>query len=154
MKHPPDRIDVAEGLRHILQELSAIERSVEGEPADRPDPRTEAEESWEGPEFRVETVSDNSMHTVVDISVWRGPGEPAPDRAAADGGAPDEDEVAALRATVRALLDLADVGSGRVSTTVVLTARGPRVVSCRLGGGATVFAREPRPRSRPCPGAG
>ncbi|MEV8589003.1 hypothetical protein [Streptomyces sp. NPDC051180] len=139
MKHPPDRVDVAEGLRHILQELSAIERSVEHDLPGRPAPYTEVDEPWDGPEFRVETVSDNSMHTVVDISVRRGPGP-----AASDPGAPDEDEVATLRATVRALLDLADVGSGRVSTTVVLTERGPRVVSCRLGPGATVFARERR----------
>ncbi|MFB7837357.1 hypothetical protein [Streptomyces sp. NPDC056056] len=139
MKHPPDRIDVAEGLRHILQELSAIERSVEGERAGLPDARTDGEGSWDGPEFTVETVSDNSMHTVVDIRALRDPGLPPPDRASGPG----EEEVAALRATVRALLDLADIGSGRVCTTVVLTERGPRVVSCRLGGGATVFAREP-----------
>ncbi|MFF5921028.1 hypothetical protein ACFY8C_22195 [Streptomyces flavochromogenes] len=140
MKHPPDRIDVAEGLRHILQELSAIERSVEGERAGLPDARTDGEGSWDGPGFTVETVSDNSMHTVVDIRALRGPGRPLPDRAG-----PDEEEAAALRATVRALLDLADIGSGRACTTVVLTERGPRVVSCRLGGGATVFAREPGP---------
>ncbi|MEU2073543.1 hypothetical protein [Streptomyces sp. NPDC013489] len=139
MKHPPDRIDVAEGLRHILQELSAIERSVEGERAGLPDARTDGEGSWDGPEFTVETVSDNSMHTVVDIRALRDPGQPPSDRASGPG----EEEVAALRATVRALLDLADIGSGRVCTTVVLTERGPRVVSCRLGGGATVFAREP-----------
>lgn len=139
MKHPPDRIDVAEGLRHILQELSAIERSVEGERAGLPDARTDGEGSWDGPEFTVETVSDNSMHTVVDIRALRDPGQPPADRASGPG----EEEVAALRATVRALLDLADIGSGRVCTTVVLTERGPRVVSCRLGGGATVFAREP-----------
>ncbi|MFE0653928.1 hypothetical protein ACFVZH_35740 [Streptomyces sp. NPDC059534] len=140
MKHPPDRIDVAEGLRHILQELSAIERSVEHDRPGRPAPYTDAEEPWDGPEFRVETVSDNSMHTVVDISVRRGPGRVPPNHRA-----PDEDEVATLRATVRALLDLADVGSGRACTTVVLTEQGPRVVSCRLSGGMTVFARERRP---------
>ncbi|MFD9247586.1 hypothetical protein ACFV0D_37830 [Streptomyces sp. NPDC059556] len=139
MKHPPDRIDVAEGLRHILQELSAIERSVEGERAGLTDARTDGEGSWDGPEFTVETVSDNSMHTVVDIRALRDPGKAPPDRASGPG----DEEVAALRATVRALLDLADIGSGRVCTTVVLTERGPRVVSCRLGGGATVFAREP-----------
>ncbi|MBP2585258.1 hypothetical protein J3A78_005736 [Streptomyces sp. PvR006] len=139
MKHPPDRIDVAEGLRHILQELSAIERSVEGERAGLTDARTDGEGSWDGPEFTVETVSDNSMHTVVDIRALRDPGQAPPDRASGPG----EEEVAALRATVRALLDLADIGSGRVCTTVVLTERGPRVVSCRLGGGTTVFAREP-----------
>ncbi|MFG3490896.1 hypothetical protein [Streptomyces sp. NPDC047972] len=138
MKHPPDRIDVAEGLRHILQELSAIERSVEGGLAGLPHARTDGEGPWEGPEFTVETVSDNSMHTVVDIRALSGPGQSPPDRAG-----PGEQEVAELRATVRALLDLADIGSGRVRTTVVLTERGPRVVSCRLGGGATVFAREP-----------
>ncbi|WP_329283807.1 hypothetical protein [Streptomyces sp. NBC_00691] len=139
MKHPPDRIDVAEGLRHILHELSAIERSVEGGRAGLTDARTDGEGPWDGPEFTVETVSDNSMHTVVDIRALRGPGQPLPDRASG----PDEEEVAALRATVRALLDLADIGSGRACTTVALTKRGPRVVSCRLGGGATVFAREP-----------
>ncbi|MFF0278349.1 hypothetical protein [Streptomyces sp. NPDC004330] len=138
MKHPPDRIDVAEGLRHILEELSAIERSVEGGRAGLPHARTDGEGPWEGPEFTVETVSDNSMHTVVDIRALSGPGQSPPDRAG-----PGEQEVAELRATVRALLDLADIGSGRVRTTVVLTERGPRVVSCRLGGGATVFAREP-----------
>ncbi|MEU7701730.1 hypothetical protein ACF064_31175 [Streptomyces sp. NPDC015492] len=138
MKHPPDRIDVAEGLRHILQELSAIERSVEGGRAGLPDARTDGEGPWDGPEFTVETVSDNSMHTVVGIRALSGPGQSPPDRAG-----PGEQEVAELRATVRALLDLADIGSGRVRTTVVLTERGPRVVSCRLGGGATVFAREP-----------
>ncbi|WP_326695887.1 hypothetical protein OG909_32415 [Streptomyces sp. NBC_01754] len=140
MREPPDRIYVAEGLRHILQELSAIERSVEHDLPGRPAPYTDVDEPWDGPEFRVETVSDNSMHTVVGISARRGPG-PVP----TDPGAPDEDEAAILRATVRAFLDLADIGSERASTTVVLTERGPRVVSCRLGSGATVFARERRP---------
>ncbi|MFJ2059948.1 hypothetical protein ACIOMM_28940 [Streptomyces sp. NPDC087908] len=138
MKHPPDRIDVAEGLRHILQELSAIERSVEGACAGLSDARTDGEGPWDGPEFTVETVSDNSMHTVLDIRALSRAGHSPPDRAG-----PGEEEVAALRATVRALLDLADIGSGRACTTVVLTERGPRVTSCRLGGGATVFAREP-----------
>ncbi|WNI27189.1 hypothetical protein [Streptomyces sp. ITFR-16] len=142
MREPPDRLDVAEGLRHILQELSAIERSVEHDPPVRPAPCMDVDEPWDGPEYRVDTVSDNSMHTVVGISVRRDIGA-----VPSGSGAPDEDEVATLRATVRAFLDLADVGSGRVSTTVVLTERGPRVVSCCLDGGATVFARERRPAS-------
>ncbi|PZG85664.1 hypothetical protein C1I97_33450 [Streptomyces sp. NTH33] len=136
MKHPPDRIDVAMGLRRILQDLSAVERWAEGDGAAPPVPYAD-EEPWDGPEFSVETVSDSSMHTVVDIIPRRGS-----DRVRAGRDRPSEDEVAALRSTVRALLDLADVGSGRAWTTVVLTERGPRVVSCRLGAGETVFARE------------
>ncbi len=139
MKHSPDRIDVAAGLRNILQDLSAVERWAEGDREGRPEPYTE-NESWRGPEFSVETVSENSMHTVLGIRVTRGRGHASTERAG-----PDEDEVAALRSTVRALLDLADVASGRACTTVVLTEWGPRVVSCRLGGGETGFAREPRP---------
>ncbi|ALV30823.1 hypothetical protein [Streptomyces sp. CdTB01] len=135
--HPPDRIDVAAGLRRILQDLSAVERWAEGDGAAPPVPYAD-EEPWEGPEFSVETVSDSGMHTVVDIVPRRCPGSLQTGRER-----PGEDEVAALRSTVRALLDLADVGSGRAWTTVVLTKRGPRVVSCRLGAGETVYAREP-----------
>ncbi|MEU2956149.1 hypothetical protein [Streptomyces xanthochromogenes] len=138
MKHPPDRIDVAAGLRRILQDLSAVERWTEGGAAP-PVPYAD-EEPWEGPEFSVETISDSSMHTVVDIVPRRCSGSV---RTGRDG--PSDDEVAALRSTVRALLDLADVGSGRARTTVVLTARGPRVVSCQLGAGEPVFTREPVP---------
>ena len=139
MKHPPDRIDVAAGLRRVLQDLSAVERHAEGGGVPPPEPYAD-EEPWDGPEFSVETVSDSSMHTVVGITPRRGSGRP---RRGVDG--PGEDEAAALRSTVRALLDLAGVGSGRAWTTVVLTKRGPRVVSCRLGAGETVFAREPVP---------
>ncbi|KOV29930.1 hypothetical protein [Streptomyces sp. XY152] len=139
MKHPPDRIDVAVGLRRILQDLSAVERWAEGAGAAPPAPYAD-EEPWDGPEFSVETVSDSSMHTVVDIIPRRGF-----DRVGAGLDRPSEGEAAALRSTVRALLDLADVGAGRAWTTVVLTGRGPRVVSCRLGAGETVFAREPVP---------
>ncbi|MCS0603425.1 hypothetical protein NX794_19715 [Streptomyces sp. LP11] len=139
MKHPPDRIDVAAGLRRILQDLSAVERWAEGDRAAPPLPYAD-EEPWDGPEFSVETVSDSGMHTVVDITPRRRPGSVRHGR-----DRPSDDEGAALRSTVRALLDLADVGSGRAWTTVVLTDRGPRVVSCRLGAGETVFAREPVP---------
>ncbi|SEC40681.1 hypothetical protein SAMN05216532_1305 [Streptomyces sp. 2231.1] len=140
MKHPPDRIDVAVGLRRVLQDLSAVERWAEGDAGAAPPEPYADEEPWDGPEFSVETVSDSSMHTVVDITLRCGHDRslPGPDR-------PGEDEVAALRSTVRALLDLAGVGSGRAWTTVVLTDRGPRVVSCRLDAGETVFAREPVP---------
>ncbi|MGY5106174.1 hypothetical protein [Streptomyces sp. 900105245] len=139
MKHPPDRIDVAVGLRRVLQDLSAVERWAEGDGATPPEPYAD-EEPWDGPEFSVETVSDSSMHTVVDITLRRGRDRSRPGR-----DRPGEDEVAALRSTVRALLDLAGVGFGRACTTVVLTDRGPRVVSCRLDAGETVFAREPVP---------
>lgn len=149
MTHPPDRIGVAAQPHRILQDLSAMERWVEGDREGRPEPYTD-KESWEGPEFRVETVSDNSMHTVLGISVRREPGQgpPGPPGPGALPDGPDEEERAVLRSTVRAVLDLADIRSGPARTTVVLTERGPRVVSCRLGDGEVVFARERRPGPR------
>lgn len=134
MKHPPDWIDGAVGLRHILEELSAVERSVEGG-GGRAGPCVD-EGPWDGPEFSVETVSDSGMHTVVDISLR----DPGPRPPGWDG--PSGDEVVVLRSTVRALLDLAGVCTGRAWTTVVLTGGGPRVASCRVGAGDTVFVRE------------
>lgn len=74
-----------------------------------------------GPVLRVETMTGSGMHKVVTISPAAGQ---------------DEAQFAAVRSVVRALLDLAGHQEGPVCTEVELTARGPRILACRLGGAA------------------
>lgn len=71
--------------------------------------------------MRVETTTGGGMHRVVAIS-------PAAQRG--------EEQLAAVRSVVRALLDLAGHQEGSACTEVALTADGPRIVACRLGGSA------------------
>ncbi|MFI5754886.1 hypothetical protein [Streptomyces sp. NPDC051569] len=135
--HPPDCPSDAVELRRPLQELSAVERWAQRAGAGgRPEPYT-SEESLEGPEFSVETMTRNGMHRVVGMTAREQRGDPDP-------GGPTETEAAVLRSVVRALLDLAGHESGPARTGVVLTARGPRIVACCLQGTADRTVQESR----------
>ncbi|MER6251756.1 hypothetical protein ABT224_10325 [Streptomyces sp. NPDC001584] len=75
------------------------------------------EELLTGAKFRVETLTVDGMHLVADI-------------APAGTGAPLHDaEQAGIRATVRALLDLAGYESGTTRTDVLVSARGSRIAA-------------------------
>ncbi|MGZ9932137.1 hypothetical protein ACXNSR_19950 [Streptomyces sp. NC-S4] len=75
------------------------------------------EELLTGAKFRVETLTVDGMHLVADI---------APEGTAA----PLHDaEQAGIRATVRALLDLAGYESGTTRTDVLVSARGSRIAA-------------------------
>ncbi|CAL2070298.1 hypothetical protein FSY75_20615 [Streptomyces sp. TR1341] len=132
MKHFPDPPPVMERLSRALRDLSAVERwaahTGNGGPSDggAPDGPV-ADGAWEGPRFGVATESCDGMHEVVGIT-WSAPPGAGP------CGAPAEADRAVLHSSVRALLDMAEHESGPAHTVVVLTARGPRVLSCRLGG--------------------
>ncbi|TXJ86569.1 hypothetical protein E2C11_00900 [Streptomyces lavendulae] len=120
MNHFPDPRPVTERLSRALRDLSAVERWAAH-------PGSGAEERGEGPRFGVATESSDGMHQVVGIT-WNAPAGAAP------WGEPAEADRAVLHSSVRALLDMAEHESGPAHTEVVLTARGPRVLSCRLGG--------------------
>ncbi|MFF1448599.1 hypothetical protein ACFVYF_10655 [Streptomyces sp. NPDC058274] len=134
MKDPRDRSPDGAELRHALHDLSTVERWAERVSAGaRPEPYT-SQESWEGPEFSVDTETVNGMHSVAGISVW-------PPGAHAEPARLDEASHAALRSLVRSLLDLAGHETGPARTHVVLAPGGPRVVACRLGGEGLVMDR-------------
>lgn len=75
------------------------------------------EELLTGAKFRVETLTVDGMHLVADI--------------APEGTAPPlhDAEQAGIRATVRALLDLAGYESGTTRTDVLVSARGSRIAA-------------------------
>ncbi|WP_051781620.1 MULTISPECIES: ATP-grasp domain-containing protein [unclassified Streptomyces] len=75
------------------------------------------EELLTGDKFRVETLTVDGMHLVADI--------------APEGTAPPlhDAEQAGIRATVRALLDLAGYESGTTRTDVLVSARGSRIAA-------------------------
>ncbi|WP_446039167.1 hypothetical protein [Streptomyces sp. SID1121] len=126
MKNPRDHSPDRANLRHALQDLSTVERWAERVASGgRPEPYA-AQESLDGPQFSVETETENGMHTVAGIVALA----PAPDTGTAGL---DETERAVLRSLVRALLDLAGHESGPARTHVVLTPGGPRVAACQLG---------------------
>ncbi|WP_416484729.1 hypothetical protein [Streptomyces sp. CL12] len=144
MKHFPDPPPVTERLSRALRDLSAVERwaahtgnggpSDGGVPTDGGGPSDGgapdgpvADGAWEGPRFGVATESCDGMHEVVGIT-WSAPPGAGP------CGEPAEADRVVLHSSVRALLDMAEHESGPAHTVVVLTARGPRVLSCRLGG--------------------
>ncbi|MFI9271504.1 hypothetical protein ACIGXM_12425 [Kitasatospora sp. NPDC052896] len=127
MTRPPDRPGAAQ-LRAALHELAAVEQwarwlrdggGVDGG-GGGPDGYGVHEEPV-GPLLRVETMSGSGMHRVIAVG-------PAANH--------DEAQVVAARSVVRALLDLAGHQEGPATTEVALTARGPRIVACRLGGEA------------------
>ena len=141
MKHFPDPPPVTERLSRALRDLSAVERWAAhtgtggpwdggapdgGEPAGGVPDGPVADEGWQGPRFGVATESCDGMHEVVGIT-WSAP-------AGGPCGEPAEADRVVLHSSVRALLDMAEHESGPAHTVVVLTARGPRVLSCRLGG--------------------
>jgi len=114
-------------LRHTFRDLSAVEGwadSLGTEGRRRP---YAVSESLEGPEFSVLTETVNGMHRVVAI-IAQPKGKDVPPEPASEADA------AVLRSLVRSLLDLAGHEDGRARTQVVLTAFGPRVAGCRLGG--------------------
>ncbi|MFY4717176.1 hypothetical protein [Streptomyces sp. LaBMicrA B280] len=119
MNHFPDPPPVTERLSRALRDLSAVERWAAHT-------GTGAEETWEGPRFGVATESCDGMHEVVGIT-WSAPAGAGP------RGEPAEADRVVLHSSVRALLDMAEHESGPAHTEVVLTRRGPRVLSCRLG---------------------
>ncbi|MER5466269.1 hypothetical protein ABT010_37630 [Streptomyces sp. NPDC002668] len=153
MKHSPEPPPVTERLSRALRDLSTVERWAEHTGTGRPpDSGTGNEEvAWESTEFRVDTMTRNGMHHVVDITYRRQDGE-------GPGGELAEAERAVLHSSVRALLDMAEHESGPAHTVVVPTAQGARVLSCRLGG-TTVTAAGPEtgppaPASPSGPGQG
>ncbi|MFD7769397.1 hypothetical protein [Streptomyces sp. NPDC059787] len=87
-----------------------------------PGPHLDAEMPT-GPRFRVRTLTVDGMHLVVDIAAR----EPA-----ARTASPAETERAGIRATVRALLDLAEYEHGSVRTEVILASRGCHVAGVTL----------------------
>lgn len=132
MKNPPDgRRDQVAPVQ-IPQDLSALERWVTerlmtgGQPSSY-----RSEESLEGREFSIETMTEDGMHRVMGITVARAGGDPNP-------AYPSEGERAVLYSVVRSLLDLVGHDWGPAITGVVLAESGPRVIACRLhreGGG-------------------
>ncbi|OIK25175.1 hypothetical protein VT52_023475 [Streptomyces malaysiense] len=127
---------MTERLSRALRDLSAVERWAahtgtggpsDGGSPDGPDAEGMREGTWEGPRFGVATQSRDGMHQVVGITR----GTPA---GTGPCGEPAEADRVVLHSSVRALLDMAEHESGPAHTVVVLTARGPRVLSCRLGG--------------------
>lgn len=135
MNHSPDPPAVTERLSRALRDLSTVERWAEHTRTGRAPDGGGEEGPWEEAEFGVDTVTRNGMHQVVDITC-RVPADASP------GGGPAEVDRAVLHSSVRALLDMAEHESGTAHTVVILTARGPRVLSCRLGG-TTVTATGP-----------
>ncbi|GAA0295048.1 hypothetical protein GCM10010302_37170 [Streptomyces polychromogenes] len=77
------------------------------------------EELLTGPRFSVETFSVGGMHLVAGITA-EGHAQPL-----------SEEDRAGVRATVRALLDLAGYESGTTRTDVLITARGSRIAAAR-----------------------
>jgi hypothetical protein len=77
-----------------------------------------------GPLVRVRTLTVDGMHLVVDIA--------AREPAAVGTASPAEAERAGIRATVRALLDLAEYEHGSVRTDVVLAPQGCHVAGVTL----------------------
>lgn len=86
-----------------------------------------ANEPIEGPEFSVVTETVKGMHRVVSIV-------PQPEDEDAAPAPASEEDAAVLRSLVRSLLDLAGYEDGPARAQVVLTAFGPRIVECCLGG--------------------
>ncbi|MFF2520958.1 hypothetical protein [Streptomyces liangshanensis] len=126
MKNPRDHSPDGADLRHALQDLTTVERWAErAASGGRPEPYA-AQESLDGPQFSVETETENGMHTVAAI-VALPPGQDA------GAGALGETDRAVLRSLVRSLLDLAGHEAGPARTHVVLTPGGPRVAACQLG---------------------
>ncbi|MEU8509027.1 hypothetical protein AB0C40_30850 [Streptomyces brevispora] len=127
MKDPSDRSPDGTELHQAFQDLSTVERWAEHVASGDHRHPYAAPESWDGPQFSVETRTEDGMHTVAGIEAWSPGG---------DGGVAvlAETERTVLRSLVRSLLDLAGHESGAARTRVVLTSAGPRVAACRLDG--------------------
>ncbi|WP_404958634.1 hypothetical protein [Streptomyces sp. 147326] len=96
------------------------------------------EELLTGAKFHVETLTVDGMHLVADITP-EGKAVPL-----------HETQQAGIRATVRALLDLAGYESGTTRTDVLVSARGSRIAAAMEPG----RERAGNGRSRPVPASG
>ncbi|MFE9097035.1 hypothetical protein [Streptomyces sp. NPDC007264] len=85
------------------------------------------EEFLEGPRIAVDTFTHAGMHHVLGMAGPLRAGGPC-----VHPVEPTEAAAAAARATVRALLDLSGLESGRVRTHVVFTPRGPCIASAQV----------------------
>ncbi|MFH7593843.1 hypothetical protein WDV06_01880 [Streptomyces racemochromogenes] len=111
----------AAGVWHTapVRDHAALADWAEGAVAGRyPGPHL-VEELLTGPQFSVETFSVGGMHLVAGITA-EGHEEPL-----------SEEDRAGVRATVRALLDLAGYECGTTRTDVLITARGSRIAASR-----------------------
>lgn len=106
----------------IIWNSSVLEAWVAGEPS----LPCVIEEFLEGPQLIVDTFTDAGMHHVLGMAGTTLTGGRFVHPVELAGG-----PAAAARATVRALLDLTGLESGRVRTHVVLTPRGPRIASAQ-----------------------
>ncbi|MFI8390502.1 hypothetical protein [Streptomyces sp. NPDC085540] len=100
-----------------VHDRPALDRWAEQAVAARHSAPYLVEELLTGDKFRVETLTVDGMHLVADI--------------APEGTAPPlhDAEQAGIRATVRALLDLAGYESGTTRTDVLVSARGSRIAA-------------------------
>ncbi|MFB6560002.1 MULTISPECIES: hypothetical protein [unclassified Streptomyces] len=100
-----------------VHDRPALDRWAEQAHAARHSAPYLVEELLTGDKFRVETLTVDGMHLVADI--------------APEGTAPPlhDAEQAGIRATVRALLDLAGYESGTTRTDVLVSARGSRIAA-------------------------
>ncbi|GAA2240053.1 MULTISPECIES: hypothetical protein [Streptomyces] len=106
----------------IIRDPGAVEAWVAG----RPSLPCVIEEFLEGPRLIVDTFTHAGAHHVLGMTA----------AGLADGPLVHPADLAdlpaaAARATVRALLDLSGLDSGRVRTHVVLTSQGPRIASAQ-----------------------
>ncbi|MFE6916036.1 hypothetical protein [Streptomyces rubiginosohelvolus] len=114
---PDHRVD-------IVWNRSALDAWVAGRPA----LPCVIEEFLEGPQLVVDTFTHAGMHHVLGMV---GAGTTLTGGRFVHPVQPAEVNAAAVRATVRALLDLTGLEGGRVRTRVVLTSQGPRIASAR-----------------------
>lgn len=104
-----------------VHDRSGLDRWAEQAVTARHSPPYLVEELLSGAKFRVETLTVDGMHLVAAITA-EGDADAAPLR---------EAERAGIRATVRALLDLAGYESGTTRTDVLVTAVGSRIAASR-----------------------
>ncbi|MFE1912267.1 hypothetical protein [Streptomyces anandii] len=114
---------VAEHRVDVVRDADAVARWADGSP---PMPCV-IEEFLEGPRLIVESFSHEGMHHVVGVTGGAGAAPPGADLLYP--AALSQRDAAAVRAVVRAVLDLAGHEEGPVRTDVVLTADGPRVAA-------------------------
>ena len=100
-----------------------LERSVEYEGTGARRRTYECGDPMDGPELEIRTSTESGMHRVVSIG-------PASADDEAELSALSQADVALIRSTVMALLDLAGHESGPARTCVVMTPDGPRVRRC------------------------
>ena len=105
----------------LLDELMDTEEWVRGE-------HTSVEEHSRhaGRSFHVETMTENGMHNVVEVTAS------GPHSAGAPPAGLSTEVLAAVRSVVRAALDLTGHQTGRAVTEISLTEAGPRIVACRI----------------------